>query len=59
MSNKKVKEIEVEINTMKKCIKWFRTQIGPHDCGWMYTTIDGIKHYITKLRKDIRNEKKK
>ena len=59
MSNKKVKEIEVEINIMKKCIKWFRTQIEPHDCGWMYSTIDGIKHYIQKLQKDKRNEKKK
>ena len=59
MTKRKINELETEINAMQKCIKWFKTQIEPHDCGWMYTTIDGIKHYITKLRKDIRNEKKK
>ena len=56
MTKRKINELETEINAMQKCIKWFMTQIEPHDCGWMYTTIDGIKHYITKLRKDIRDE---
>ena len=51
--------IKNKIEVLKETITWFRKQIEPHDCGWMYTTIDGIKHYITKLRKDIRNEKKK
>jgi|TARA_R110002074_G_scaffold197243_1_gene364120 hypothetical protein len=44
--------INSKIETCKETIRWFRTQIEPHDCGWMYTTIDGIKHYITKLRSD-------
>ena len=43
-----------EIEALKKTIKYFRSEIGPHDCGWMYTTIDGIKHRINVLRKEIR-----
>ena len=31
-----------QIEALKKAIKYFRSQIEPHDCGWMYTTIDGI-----------------
>ena len=47
-------EIESEIKALQRTNKWFRTQIEPHDCGWMYTTIDGIKHRISVLRKDLR-----
>ena len=43
-----------QIEALKKTIKYFRSEIGPHDCGWMYTTIDGIKHRINVLRKEIR-----
>ena len=43
-----------QIVALKKAIKYFRSQIGPHDCGWMYTIIDGIKHRINVLRKEIR-----
>tara|TARA_R110001583_G_scaffold151164_1_gene303097 strand:+ start:32 stop:208 length:177 start_codon:yes stop_codon:yes gene_type:complete len=43
-----------EIEALKKTIKYFLAEIGPHDCGWMYTTIDGIKHRINVLRKEIR-----
>tara|TARA_B100000902_G_scaffold156720_1_gene153015 strand:- start:899 stop:1069 length:171 start_codon:yes stop_codon:yes gene_type:complete len=46
--------IEKKIEVLKETIKWFRKQIEPHDCGWMYTTIDGIKHRISVLRKDLR-----
>ena len=56
MTKRKINEIETEINAMKKCIKWFRTQIEPHDCGWMYTTIDGLKHRISHLRKQLRRK---
>ena len=41
-----------QIEALKKTIKYFRSQIGPHDCGWMYTTIDGLKHRIKELRKE-------
>ena len=43
-----------QIEALKKAIKYFRSQIEPQDCGWMYTTIDGIKHRINVLRKEIR-----
>tara|TARA_X000001036_G_C20172951_1_gene600203 strand:- start:367 stop:534 length:168 start_codon:yes stop_codon:yes gene_type:complete len=53
------KPIDKKIETMKEAISWFRKQIEPHDCGWMYTTIDGMKHYISKLRKDKRSGKRR
>ena len=42
------------IKVLKETIAWFRKQIEPHDCGWMYTTIDGLKHRIKELRKEKR-----
>ena len=59
-----------QIEALKQTIKYFRSQIGPHDCGWMYTTIDEKKIYTRwkvlmeeidlkeenlKLRRDITN----
>ena len=41
-----------EIEVLKKTIEWFKKQIEPHDCGWMYTTIDGLKYRIKHLRKE-------
>jgi len=52
MANKR--EIENEIKALQNTNKWFRSQIEPHDCGWMYTTIDGNKHRISVLRKELR-----
>jgi len=46
-----------QIEALKKAIKHFWSQIEPHDCGWMYTTIDGLKHRIKVLRKEIRERK--
>jgi len=51
-----IMSIKKQIEVLKDTIKWFRTQIEPHDCGWMYTTIDGIKHRISVLRKKLRNK---
>jgi hypothetical protein len=45
MTNKK------QIAALRLTIKWFQKQIKPHDCGWMYTTIDGLKHRIKHLEK--------
>ena len=39
---------------LQETIDWFKPQILPHDCGWMYTTINGIKHRITDLRKELK-----
>jgi len=55
MATTKNKEIEI----LKKTISWFKKQIEPHDCGWMYTTIDGLKHRIEHLRKELRAQKYK
>ena len=49
--------IEKKIEVLKETITWFRKQIEPHDCGWMHTTIDGIKHRISALRKELREKK--
>ena len=46
MTNKK------QIEVLKETIKWFRKQIEPQGCGWMYTTIDGLKYRIKDLRKN-------
>ena len=48
-----------EIKVLKDTIKYFNSQIEPHDCGWMYTTIDGLKHRIKVLRKEIKQIKPK
>jgi len=53
-----IKEIENEIKALQNTNKWFKKQIEPHDCGWMYTTIDGNKHRISVLRKELRKLKK-
>jgi hypothetical protein len=44
----------LNIKILKETIAWFKSQIKPHDCGWMYTTIDGLKHRIKELRKEKR-----
>ena len=49
--------IEKKIEVLTETIKWFRSKLEPHDCGWMYTTIDGIKHRISELRKELRKKK--
>ena len=43
-----------QIEALKKAIKYFRSQIEPQDCGWMYTTIDGIKYRIKVLKRRLR-----
>ena len=46
--------ISSNIKVLKETIAWFKKQIQPHDCGWMYTTIDGLKYRIKELRKEKR-----
>jgi len=41
--------LETSIKVLKETIAWFKKQIEPHDCGWMHTTIDGLKHRIEDL----------
>lgn len=48
-----------QIEVLKETIKYFNSQIEPHDCGWMHTTIDGLKHRIKVLRKELHVKKNK
>ena len=52
---KKEKQIEV----LKETIKWFKKQIKPRDCGWMHTTVDGLKFRIQELRKEKNEDLKR
>ena len=45
-----------EIEVLNKTIDWFKKQIKPHDCGWMYTTIDGLEHRIEVLTEEINKD---
>ena len=45
------------IKVLKETVAWFKKQIEPHDCGWMYTTIAGRKHRIQQLRKEQRERR--
>ena len=45
--------LETSIKVLKETIAWFKKQIEPHDCGWMHTTIYGLKHRIKELKKKI------
>ena len=47
-----IKEIKNEIKALENTNKWFKKQIEPEDCGWMHTTIDGLKHRINFLEND-------
>ena len=47
---------EQQIEALNETIKWFKKQIEPHDCGWMYTTIDGLKHRIKILKNEIKEQ---
>ena len=48
-----------EIKVLKDTIKYFNSQIEPHDCGWMYTTIDGLQHYIKQLKRKKKRKSKR
>jgi hypothetical protein len=47
---------ENQIAVLKETIQWFKKQIEPHDCGWMYTTIDGLKHRIKILKNEMKED---
>ena len=44
--------LETSIKVLKETIAWFKKEIEPHACGWMHTTIDGLKYRIKELRKE-------
>tara|TARA_R110002050_G_scaffold208821_2_gene344885 strand:+ start:217 stop:429 length:213 start_codon:yes stop_codon:yes gene_type:complete len=45
-----------QIEALLETIKWFQSQIEPHDCGWMHTTIDGLKHRIKYLKSEMKKD---
>ena len=45
--------IEDQIQVLEETIEWYRSQILPHDCGWMHTTISGCKRRIEVLKKKL------
>jgi|TARA_R110002020_G_scaffold298538_1_gene514401 hypothetical protein len=47
---------EEQIKVLKKTIQWFKKQIEPRGCGWMYTTIDGLKHRIKILKNEMKRD---
>ena len=51
-------QLKNQIRTLEDTTKWFKKQIGPSDCGWMYTTIDGIKYRIKVLKRRLRAKEK-
>ena len=51
--------LETSIKVLKETIQWFKKQIEPHDCGWMYTTIDGLKHRIKILKNEMKKDSPK
>ena len=57
MHMKKLSRSSTSIKVLKETIQWFKKQIEPRGCGWMYTTIDGLKHRIQQLRKEQRGRR--
>ena len=51
-------DLSTSIKVLKETVAWFKKRIEPHDCGWMYTTIDGINHRIKFLKKEIRDQRR-
>ena len=47
-------QLQKQIETLEDTNKWFKKQIESHDCGWMHTTIDGIKYRIKILKGRLR-----
>ena len=45
--------IQDQIQVLQETIEWYEAQILPHDCGWMKTTLSGIKNRIDDLRKKL------
>ena len=51
-------DLSTSIKVLKETIAWFKKKIEPHDCGWMYTTIDGLNHRIKILKKEIHDQRR-
>ena len=47
-------KLQNTIEVLKETIKWFEKRIEPHDCGWMYDTIGGLRYRIQEAKKEIK-----
>ena len=47
---------EQQIEVLEETIRWFKKQIEPQDCGWMYTTIDGLEDRIKFLKNEMKKD---
>ena len=45
--------IQQHIQVLQETIEWYEAQILPHDCGWMHTTISGIRNRIKDLQRQL------
>lgn len=45
--------IQDQIQVLEETIDWYRAQILPQDCGWMYTTISGLENRIKDLQSQL------
>ena len=50
--------IEQHIQVLKETIEWYEAQILPQDCGWMKTTISGIKNRIDGSQEETSTKSK-
>jgi hypothetical protein len=52
MANSKL-SIHDQIQVLQETIEWYQAQILPQDCGWMHTTISGLKNRIKDLKRQL------
>jgi hypothetical protein len=52
MANSKL-SIQDQIQVLQETIEWYQAQILPQDCGWMHTTISGLKNRIKDLKRQL------
>ena len=45
--------IQDHIQVLQETIEWYEARILPQDCGWMHTTISGIKNRIKALQRQL------
>jgi len=45
--------IEQHLQVLQETIKWYEAQLQPQDCGWMHTTISGIRNRIKDLQRQL------
>tara|TARA_Y100001933_G_scaffold264897_1_gene333353 strand:- start:56 stop:241 length:186 start_codon:yes stop_codon:yes gene_type:complete len=52
--NKKSKlSIQEQIQVLEETIEWYEAQIKPTACGWMKTTVSGIRNRIKDLQRQL------